>query len=413
MVLISAAGAVVLWAIFELRRWTVENDPGHRRTRDALAAGRIDEAAAELERWVEREPQSAEAQFLKARIALRLDRIEEAATALRRAYEWGHPRDETQRLEAALMAQTSRIDQAEPLLRRAQEAQLGPEPEITAALARIAMARYNFTEAIRQIERWSQVAPWDARPYILRIELLRRSDSEAGPILENCLKALELDPESAQARLMLAEQLQKSHRIAEAAQEIATYRKQRPDDPHGHALAGRIALEAHDFAAAIAALDQGLALDPKNPDLLKARAQADIQSRKLDEAVKRLEEAIVCDPFDMETQKLLGQALSGLGQPDRARQALAKAEQLRKDEDALSELRRKVQKNPRDLESGTAIARWLFDHGRPKEGEMWAHRILGQRSDFAPAHQLLADHYEKTQQQGLANYHRLMAGGKT
>ena len=51
---------------------------------------------------------------------------------------------------------------------------------LTGRLARVGFGTYQFAEATAALERWMKLAPNDARPYLLRIEIDKRV-SRAAP----------------------------------------------------------------------------------------------------------------------------------------------------------------------------------------------------------------------------------------
>src|SRR5262249_17211623 len=97
------------------------------------------------------------------------------------------------------------------------------------------------------------------------------------------------------------------------------------------------------------------------------------------------------------------------GDEAKARAERDAASTLRKENEQILELRRKVLENPKDLVSRHEVAKWMLDHGQSEECLRWAKEILRADPQYVPTHQLLGDYYQKRGDAGLANYHRLMA----
>ena len=51
----------------------------------------------------------------------------------------------------------------------------------------------------------------------------------------------------------------------------------------------------------------------------------------------------------------------------------------------------------------------MLGHGHTDEGLKWAREILRADPRHAPTHRILAEHFAKHGDPGLANYHRAMA----
>src|SRR5207253_8513479 len=98
-----------------------------------------------------------------------------------------------------------------------------PRVEVAQELARVYLSTYQIDRAVAPLERWRELAPDDARPYLWRNEIESRKDTESSVLIQNYLEALKRDPNLDKARLGLAERLRKDHRLEEARREYATY----------------------------------------------------------------------------------------------------------------------------------------------------------------------------------------------
>ena len=123
-------------------------------------------------------------------------------------------------------------------------------------------------------------------------------------------------------------------------------------------------------------------------------------------ALEHLDKAKAIDPYDLEIRHARGLVLTRLGRLDEARAEQALAAKLRVEQDALFEAQAKLVSSPTDLAAKLTITRWLFTHGKAAEAVRWAETILREQPGQPDAARLLAEHYEKAGEAGLANYYR-------
>src|SRR6266851_387457 len=140
-------------------------------------------------------------------------------------------------------------------------------------------------------------------------------------------KALELDPELAEARALLANGLQKDWRWAEAEGEYRRAIELSPSDAAAHAgLADWLVCQGR-IEEALASARRAQELDPQ------AFSGGQVgwilfQAHRYDEAIRELRTALTVKPKDPMTLWLLGFALTGAGQFDEAVRTLEKAASL-------------------------------------------------------------------------------------
>ena len=375
----------------------------------ALGEGRLDAAAEAADRWLTSEPGTAEAHLLRGRIALERNRPADAASELRRVLELGGATPGAVLLRALIAAKVGRVAEAEPELTRAFDAAETPDRAVDAALAKIRIEAFDLQRAGPILDRWVHDFPTDPQPHLWRAEIHSRTSGDATAALNDYRAALRLDPHLTEARLKLADELGKHHQQAEALAEYSTILTTRPDDPRAHLGAARSLADLGDEAEAARHLDRALALTPDAPEVHRARAEA--ASRRGDWAAMlgSLDRALALDPDDLSTHHQRGMALAGLGRADEARDEQAVAARLRVDLDRLNQARKRLIATPHDYASHLEIARWMFTHAHAEEGVRWAEKILAEWPDDPDASRLLADHYRRVGDLGLANYHSLHA----
>jgi tetratricopeptide (TPR) repeat protein len=358
-------------------------------------------------------PDDAEAHFLKARVAFGRDRPSEVRRELDRAAALGYPEREIKRHRGFLLVLTRRYVEAEPYLVAAAREMRGPDPELEEALARVFLQTYKLNLAARVLERWTRDAPGDPRPYLWYTEVDRRTQADPAVTIGHYREALKRKPDLDEARLGLAEELRKAHRIAEARQEYDTYLTAHPRDPEPYVGAGRLALDQGVESAAIQHLDRALVLKPDHLAALNYRAAIEMRHGRFDGALEFLNRALRVDPADPELLYNRGLVLSRLGRKAEAQADLRKHHKLERDSDELNRLREHLNQDPNNLEYRFGIARWMFAHGQDDEGVRWSKFILAAHPGHTPTCRLLADYYDRKGDPGLANYYRLQAAGES
>ena len=380
-----------------------------REVRQALGEGRIDAAAAVVDRWLTSDPGSAEAHLLRGRITLERSRPAEAASELRRALELGGATPGAVLLRALIAAKLGRVAEAEPELTRVFDKGKTPDRAVDAALAKIRIEAFDLQRAGPILDRWVDDFPTDPQPHLWRAEIHSRTGGDATAALNDYRAALRLGPNLVDARLKLADELGKQHQQAEALAEYSTILANRPDDPRAHLGAARALAGLDNEIEATRHLDRALALNPDNPEVHRARADAASRRGDWTAMLGSLDRALALDPDDLPTHYQRGMALASLGRADEARAELALATRLRTDLDRLNQARKRLITAPRDHASHLEIARWMFAHAHAEDGVRWAEKILHEWPDDPEASRLLTDHHRQAGNPGLANYYQLHA----
>lgn len=382
-----------------------------RAAREAVASRRYEAAEAPLGRWLVHQPDSAEAHCLKARTAFGLHRYAEAGEELDKAEKLGHARVETDRVRGFLLVLGGRYAEAEPLLSRVLAETPGPDPEADESLARCYLQTYKLTPAAKVLDRWIRDATRDPTPYLWYTEIDRRATADQTEAIAHYRAALQIDPNLDKARLGLADMLRAAHRTDEANAEYERYLARKPNDAAGHVGAGLNAAERGDLTTAGRELDRALELEPDNVSALKERAAIDVRLGRFPAALVSLDRAARLAPLDTEIMYRRRVVLSRLGRRDEAEKLQQQLESFRKDEAALSKTREQLGLDPSNNELRYKIARWMFDHGQDEEGVRWCKTILSAAPAHVATNRLLADHYERKGNTGLANFYRFQASG--
>jgi tetratricopeptide (TPR) repeat protein len=270
-----------------------------RQVRESLAARRYQQVRAPLARWLQARPGSGEAYSCLAWSALADDSAALAAAAIERAQKLGADTPLLERLLAVYQARSNRINEAEPILLAAFKEEREPRDLIAKELARIYLSTYRLAQAAEAIERWRTLDPEDPRPYLWSNEIASRSaDSLPSVLIGNYREALARDPNLAEARLGLAEQLVKANRFDEAEQEYRAYLKRNPRDASALVGLAKIAFQYGDIEKTRKCFEAALEVDPRRADALKELAWIDLRFGRAKEACARLELLTQIEPYD-------------------------------------------------------------------------------------------------------------------
>jgi tetratricopeptide (TPR) repeat protein len=389
-----AAVAWAAWKVPEVRAVRRDADSARR----LVAAGKFDEARAPLLRWLKARPDAGEAYFLLARSAIHFGVFDQAFPLLARAEAAGYPWEPIALERARALMRLGRHHEAAPILNQLVFSPAAkPDAAADEAFAQCALESFQFPTAAAAIERWMRDAPRDARPYLWKADVDRRTDAGLSAITEDYEQALARDPGCAPALLNLGEMYLQAHRLDEALARYSAYLARFPDDPAAHLGLGKTLAERGNAAAAVEHLDRAAELDPRDARPLLERARLDIQSGNLERALSFLDRALELDQGELKLQLhyLRSLVLARLGRKTAARSEQEVIDGLRREQSELSKLLKALKASPRDVTLQYNAARWLFDHGHPEEGLRWAEKILREFPSHAETSRLIDDYYRK------------------
>ena len=163
--------------------------------------------------------------------------------------------------KAVILSRLGRHNEAEPVLRQWLLSSTRPDPEADEALAKCYFETFQLGRAESVIDRWIRDVPGDTKPHLRKLDLARKIKAESSVLIEILERILQLDPESDQAHLALAEVYLQKHRIDEAEREYSRHLELRPDSAAAHLGLGIIAMERGDEEGVIGHLDRAERLD--------------------------------------------------------------------------------------------------------------------------------------------------------
>jgi predicted Zn-dependent protease len=372
---------------------------------------RLSEARLQLKSCLRASPDSVRVHFLAARVARRCDERDEAEKHLRDCERLEGGRAEAVVLESILLqAQTGDLPrETEEYLTGRAERDPAEAPLILEALAAGYLETLRPPAALRCLDRVLKTQPDNPRALFLRGEArerLTRYDA-----VEDYRRALDLDPENDRTRLRMAEALFTFGKTEAAAAEFAALHRRQPADPAARLGLARCCYEAGQLDRARELLDELLAEDSQNPAALRERARLALELGQGAEAERWLRLALAGDASDRDANHLLFEALRQQGKDEEAHTQQECNGRLHDDLRRIGEiLNHEMSERPRDAALQCELGRLYLRYGKDKSGLRWLLSAVQADPHYRPAHQALADYYERTGDADAARRQRQIAG---
>jgi len=320
--------------------------------------GKREEAHALIKRVLEREPNDAGALLLEARLLTAESKYDEALKRARAAAD------------------------ADP---RSAQAQF--------LLGRLYRLQNQRAEAVKAFNEVLRLNPRAAQAQI-ELAQLNLAAGRANDSVQLAEQAVRNQPRNADAHLTLARGLLVQGQIARAEpimqQLVAVF----PKSPGVLAQMGSLQLAKRDFAAARASFERAIALDAGNMEALTGLTSIDLQEKKPNDAVGRLEQRLAAAPKDSQLMLLLARTHAATGNGPKTEEVLRKAiavdsanlqaygmlgslyvAQRRLDE-ARREFDELAKRQPRSIAAHTMVAMILDAQGRRDEAKQRYEQIL-------------------------------------
>jgi tetratricopeptide (TPR) repeat protein len=394
--------------------WTSYHLSYHlRAARAALERYHNNEAMAHLHACLAVRPRDPEALLLAARTARRGNNLDEADRILDLYQAERGKDDEDLFLERVLVrVQRGELDSVSKYCQSMIEQDHPSAPLILEALARGCLRMYRPLEAEKALNDWLKRQPDNAEALCLQGQFydleMRMHDAIA-----SYRRALTADPELDEARMRLCNVLMQLG-LAEEAQPHVEYLCQRlPDNAmlQVHLARSRDRQgqpeEAEKILAAV------LARHPNFAPALAESGKLAQRAGRNEEAEQMLRRAAQLEPGDYQANYQLLLCLEKNGKADEARKVSEHLEQILDDMKVIQDIASvKMQRAPHDPELHYKIGLLSLRAGSMEEGVRWLNSALKEDPNYAPAHQALANYYQRMGDGNRAAQHRQKAGGK-
>jgi tetratricopeptide (TPR) repeat protein len=318
IVALAIAALTILWVS---RTWAVlSRMPEYelRAAKLALEEFDFDQAMPHVEQVLSVRPDWSEALSLAAQTTRRLGDVDRANGYLA---DWEHRHGVTAasaRERALLRAQTGELAEVEPGLRDLIVRHDPDAPLILEALARGEMKAHQLPAARETLSALLKQQPRHYRAWIWRGEV-NGQESYRHDALADYQHALDLKPESDDARRHLAGMLQLLGRIQEAALQCELLHKKNPADVAVTVSLARCRQDLHELDKAEHLLDELLARGNEPASALAERGRLALRQGNPGSAEKFLRRAVTAAPKDKDALFVLAICLEAQGKGEEAR----------------------------------------------------------------------------------------------
>jgi tetratricopeptide (TPR) repeat protein len=408
VILFLLGGSVVglyYWTAYQLRA-----------AQDAMKAGKYDKASTHIQRCLYFRPWSVDAHLLAARTARLKGEFAEAKALLKKCRNLQGETTEAIQLEWALLdTQQGNIEEHIVHLWEAVDNDHPESIAILATLAQVYLGQSRLLPARVCLEQWIKRDPESIFALELRGWCLTRQ-GDRDKATENCRQILKLSPNHAAARLALIELLLFGSLPKEALRHAEYMVQTHPDNPKGYVRLASCQYELGQLAHARETLNRVLACHPDEAEGVLLRARVEMDERNYAQAETWIREYVALSPYDPNGYELLVRCLNLQEKNEKeAAAAVQRYTTLRSDSERLSLLlSEELEKNPASPVAATEAGSLFLRLGNEPLGVHWLATALQRKPDYLPAHKAMLEHLEKTNQPGLANYHRnfLKVNGK-
>ncbi len=384
------------WALYHLRR--AKRDLEQHRTGPALRHLRLCRKV-----W----PHDPEACVLTARTARRAGRREEAIEALRELRRRGDV-PEAVDLEYALMRAEDGDPRALAEVQRAAEGGGDEAPLLLEAACRGYLHHQRWPEALRAARQLAGLQPSNPLAWYWQGQV-REHAGELLSALEDLRRAIDLDPNQADARRLLGFVLLSLNRFADAAAHFERLLEEHPDDPRvlgGLACCWR---SLGRLREASGVLERLLGRAPDLAPALAERGRLALDQGRSAEAEGWLRRAMGLNPNSTETRYSLFVCLSRQGKEGEAAECLKLLKQQEFRDRRIRALHSEILRSPREVKLRHELGVLLLQGPARDQGLKTLTNLLQEEPGHAPTHAALAGYYEKSGDPRRAEAHRRRA----
>ena len=365
----------------------------NRQARAAISEGKLEVGKSWLERSESLLADQPEVALLLARYHRRLGRMDKAGEFLKEAQKLGQSPESLQREQVMLLAQLGRLSEAEPFFGPMLTEPGEDAAEICQAIVSGYLIASELGKATTILDSWQADFPESTQPLLLRGELLKTMErwNDAKKIYH---KALELDPENADAARSMANVLMHNKDAAEALHYYRISAKHPTGDIKLYAEIGHCLRVLGHYKEAYEWLDRALSKDAKNGEAAFEKAQLEMEEGRYDEAVGYFKIAVESKARDLNVRFGNASALYLAGEKEKAKAEFAWVDEATLAMQKVDELSRAILSQPNDPERRFQIGKLLLQYGSEMEAVGWLNSVLNNAPDHKGTHLELAKYYE-------------------
>lgn len=384
--------------------WYLRPDPHLAAAEQALARHDYAAAYALVEDSLARRPDDPRLLLLAGRTARRAERFEQAAKHLN-AYRRLKGENPSLTLEWSLLRLQQGDGSVEAYLRKRAEGG-GPDALlIWEILSQYYLDGYRLFEARDCLDRYLEQRPDDVFALLGRGVIWERL-LHFPEAVRDYRRAVQAEPDNELARFRLAENLTITGPSEEAAEQYEWLRRRRTEDAAVQLGLARAWRQMGRIEEARQLLDNILRRHPQRAAALTERGRLDREAGQLQQAADWLRRAVDLAPHDREALYNLWLCLKECGPEEEARQCYKRFERADADLKRLGFLAKEVLRQPRDPALRSEGGLLFLRNHQEEEGVRWLLQALRLDPEYRPAHQALADYYQRKGKPELATRHR-------
>jgi predicted Zn-dependent protease len=334
-------------------------------------------------------PNDSEVNFLMARAARRDCDYATAARFLTRAKTLGWATGAIQMESILLAGQTGDFRRTES--RILQWALLGTDEQglFLEVLIPNYLLRHDLAQALDLLTAWTEREPKNVRALLWLVETCERLQLPERA-MNAARAAAAAAPDRADVRAKCGLILVEFNQMVEARPHLDRAVALAPEDRAARLGLARCLHALGETSAANRLLDELLANQPDDPDVLVARGMIALESERPAEAEHYLKRAVNRAPSDLEALYNLAVALKALGKADEAKTYLDRHQAAKKDLAELTETTKAVAKDPRNPDLRYRAGMILLRNGHTEGGLRWIQSALAENPAHEPSRKVLA-----------------------
>jgi tetratricopeptide (TPR) repeat protein len=392
LVALIAAGVALsvphLWAWYHLRA-----------AREELRRYHNPQAIVHLKACLQVWPNDAEVCLLVARSARRARVYNDAEHYLEK-YQQLKGCDDALTFEQLLLSAERNVDSVEELCWHYVEQDHPEKSLIMEALARGYLRQYQLPKARLCLEHWLEIEPDNVQALCLDGQLHLDYEKARAAAVESYRRAVQVDPESEDARLGLTAALLESKLYTEAVEQLDHLLQRHPNNLRVRLELAQCRSKMGDAAEALRLVEHVLAQQSDYAPALALRGRLALDSGQSEEAESWLRQAIARNPNDHDARVNLIRCLRQNDKEEEAEQQQRHLDQREADVKRFNEIiTRELPQRPRDPALHCDLGKLLLRGGHREEGLRWLQSALRLDAGYAPARQALAEHFGKSASQ--------------
>jgi tetratricopeptide (TPR) repeat protein len=421
-----------------------------RDAEEAIQRRDFEGAGVYLDKYLETWPNSPSVQFLAARTARRAGLYDKAEAHLARAQKLGWEPKAIELEQLLAPAQRGEISEEKEieLVTCTRPDKNHPDAAIIEeALTKGYLRTLKLHAARQQLDRWLELEPDNVQALLYRGWVRERMQNASGA-LEDYQRAVKVDPDSAEARMRLADAYLFAIQPNKALEQYQALQKELPDEPDvllGLAMCRRDRGEREEAQPLLERIlaDRRLAevvgpkpvypwrlpdnLAPETRDWIKQclqraplelrqpeyllniyctalteRSKLALRDKDFKQARAGLDQVAKFQPYNVQVYSLLAQCCQESGDEANARVYRRKSEEMKKQQERFQELSERVMRSQRDPDLRCQLGELLLQMGNEVEGLRWLDSALREDPQHERTLRVRSEYFErKAAGQGL------------